>query len=477
MVLRGPMSSAAGYSERLSEYSNKGKLNLPDKPDPPRAVVGKAKALAALIRDSAHTVLHTGAGLSTSAGIADFRGPDGVWTVEKRGRRNGGCRNGRGGDGGAALEQQPKPGSVSFECAMPTLAHMAIYALYQAGYVQYIVSQNVDGLHLRSGIPRDALSELHGNLFVECCPSCENREYLRDYQTTSVGFQPIPGHECECGSTLTDKALDWEDNLPPRDLQRAEDHSRRAALAIVVGSSCQMTPARNMPFRSRVKGAKAALLNLSKTKLDDRFAMRVRADCDSVFALLLAELNLPLPRYERTTRIRVGVARRAPDAVACRLQSTANVSEACAIAALESVTFSARAADAGAGSADVSARVTEPPYACALAGAGDAPVRVAVRFGGDRCYSLACAVGAVVERGLVSAARDYAEDAAGLVRAARAGAARAGDKRARSHEPDVWFARSNRRGYVRCVACSGDVVSSQKGKHVGVCAGIGGGAR
>lgn len=480
------MASAAGYSGRLSECSHKGKLNLPDEPDPALAVVGKVKALAAMIRDSPHTVLHSGAGLSTSAGIADFRGPTGVWTVEaQKSRGKGG--GGRGGDGGGdGRGPQPKKSSVSFERATPTLAHMAIAALLSAGHVQYIVSQNVDGLHLRSGVPRDALSELHGNLFVECCPSCDNKEYLRDYQTTSVGFQPIAGHECACGSTLTDKALDWEDNLPERDLERAQEHSQRAALAIVVGSSCQMTPARNLPFRTRVKGAKAAIVNLSKTKLDDRFAMRVRAPCDTVFALLLAELDLPLPRYERTTRVRFSVAQRAHGVVFCRLQSAANTSEADPIGVLESVTFSVAAdADADADAALAveasapSATRRAAPYACALSGAGcaDVTVTAALRFHGGRAYTLTCAAGGAEERALVSAARDYSADAAGLVRAARAARKRPrpAEASAAAGDVDVWFARAERRGYVRCVACARDVASAKKGEHVGGCKGIGAG--
>lgn len=61
---------------------------------------------------------------------------------------------------------------VTFEDAMPTLTHMALRALVEAGKVKHIVSQNVDGLHLKSGLPRENLSELHGNMFMEKCEKC-----------------------------------------------------------------------------------------------------------------------------------------------------------------------------------------------------------------------------------------------------------------------------------------------------------------
>ena len=54
-----------------------------------------------------------------------------------------------------------------------------------------MVSQNVDGLHLRSGVPRDKLAELHGNCFAERCPSCK-KEYVRDFEIETVRSFPMP---------------------------------------------------------------------------------------------------------------------------------------------------------------------------------------------------------------------------------------------------------------------------------------------
>lgn len=81
-----------------------------------------------------------------------FRGPKGVWTLQAKGE---------------------KPDiSTDFNEATPTPTHMAITKLVELGRVKYVVSQNIDGLHLRSNLQRKYLSELHGNMFTEQCNAC-----------------------------------------------------------------------------------------------------------------------------------------------------------------------------------------------------------------------------------------------------------------------------------------------------------------
>ena len=72
----------------------------------------------------------------------------------------------------------------SYDHQAPAM-QQALLALLRAGKLRYIVSQNVDGLHRRSGVPRAQLAELHGNCFVERCERCR-RENVRDWEIETV---------------------------------------------------------------------------------------------------------------------------------------------------------------------------------------------------------------------------------------------------------------------------------------------------
>lgn len=109
---------------------------------------------------------------------------------------------------------------------------MALKKLVDDGYVRFVISQNIDGLHLKTGLPRKNLAELHGNMFIEECNTCF-RQFVRSTATTSVGQkcldkmcprQQITGRACR--GKLRDNILDWEANLPESDLQMSEFHSQ-----------------------------------------------------------------------------------------------------------------------------------------------------------------------------------------------------------------------------------------------------------
>jgi hypothetical protein len=86
---------SAGYASRLLAYPNKGLVGLPEFRETQRALHHKLQKLTELVRKSQHLVMLTGAGISTSAGIPDCRGPNGIWTMEKQQQTTSGGDNKR----------------------------------------------------------------------------------------------------------------------------------------------------------------------------------------------------------------------------------------------------------------------------------------------------------------------------------------------------------------------------------------------
>lgn len=129
----------------------------------------KTASLAAWWRESKFCLVITGAGISTAAGIADFRGPNGIWTTQ--GRRARVRSSPTTSPSSPAPTEEPKA-SGSFEDARPTFTHESLRLLETRGRLQYLISQNVDGLHSRFGFPLDRLSEVHGNVFQLRCNKC-----------------------------------------------------------------------------------------------------------------------------------------------------------------------------------------------------------------------------------------------------------------------------------------------------------------
>ncbi|KAF4787620.1 NAD-dependent protein deacetylase sirtuin-6 [Turdus rufiventris] len=275
---------AVNYAAGLSPYSDKGKCGLPEIFDPPEELERKVQELAELIRSSSNVVFHTGAGISTASGIPDFRGPNGVWTMEEKGL-------------------SPKF-DTTFENARPSKTHMALLGLQRVGILKFLVSQNVDGLHVRSGFPRDKLAELHGNMFVEECVKC-GKQYVRDAVVGSMGLKPT-GRLCSvtkarglraCRGKLRDTILDWEDSLPDRDLTLADEACRKADLSVTLGTSLQIKPSGNLPLITKKRGGKLVIVNLQATKHDRQADLRIHGYVDEVMTKLMKHLGLEVPEW------------------------------------------------------------------------------------------------------------------------------------------------------------------------------------
>ncbi|KMZ61493.1 NAD-dependent deacetylase 1 [Zostera marina] len=279
-----------GYAQKLSYREDVGTVGMTEFFDSTEVLDRKIEEMADIIKKSKHLVTFTGAGISTSCGIPDFRGPKGVWTLQHEGKG-------------------VPEASLPFHSATPSLTHMALVELERVGILKFVISQNVDSLHLRSGIPRVKLSELHGNSFRELCPSC-GVEYIRDFEIETIGMKETPRRctQLNCGSKLNDTVLDWDDALPPKEMNIAEKQCKMADVVLCLGTSLQITPACNLPLKAIRGGGKVVIVNLQKTPKDKKASLVIHGLVDKVIARVMQFLNLRIPPYVRIDLIQVSLS-------------------------------------------------------------------------------------------------------------------------------------------------------------------------
>jgi NAD-dependent SIR2 family protein deacetylase len=204
----------------------------------------RIQTLAQWLYESKYPVIFTGAGISTESGLPDFRGPDGLWT-----RRDKGL--------------PPNPMTVSWHDVLPNPGHLAIMELQGLGKLKFLISQNVDNLHLKSGVKPELLAELHGNITKLRCKNCGNLIS----RSEGVGY-------CRCGGELAKSVVDFGEPLPEKDLRLSFEHSRKSDLFVVVGSSLVVTPAADMPREALLSGAKLVIINQGETPFDQKASLR-----------------------------------------------------------------------------------------------------------------------------------------------------------------------------------------------------------
>eukprot|EP00878_Enallax_costatus_P013147 GHUV01013740.1.p1 GENE.GHUV01013740.1~~GHUV01013740.1.p1 ORF type:complete len:467 (+),score=218.24 GHUV01013740.1:865-2265(+) len=121
----------------------------------------------------------------------------------------------------------------------------------------------------------------------------------------TVGFKPT-GRRCtdpDCRGQLIDHILDWEDALPDDEFKTTQRHASSADVALCLGTSLQIIPAANLPLRTVKAGGKLAIINLQATPKDKRAEVVIHAKVDEIMAVIMQQLQLPIPRFTRTDQL------------------------------------------------------------------------------------------------------------------------------------------------------------------------------
>ena len=233
--------------------------------------------------------MFTGAGISTESGIPDFRSPGGIWsrydpedfTIQKF--LSGPAAR-------KTIWKMSIEGGLLAE-AKPNLAHCAIAELYQLGKLDCVITQNIDNLHQKAGVPEDRVFELHGNMGRVVCLSCHRRfpmpEVLRKIEE-GVEVPDCP----DCHGILKPDAVFFGEALPQETLQGAIRRAQNCDLFIVIGSTLLIYPAAYIPTYAREAGAKLAIVNLTPTSFDHHAEVILRGKAGQMMSEVLGRVRL-----------------------------------------------------------------------------------------------------------------------------------------------------------------------------------------
>jgi NAD-dependent deacetylase len=228
--------------------------------------------LASLLVTARRIVAFTGAGISTESGIPDFRSPGGVWDknqpiqytdflADPEARRETWRRG---------LQTYPVVAA-----AAPNAAHLALVELERRGQLLTVVTQNIDGLHLRAGHSPETVIELHGNAHGVRCLGCDMHAPRTVVHERVLAGEFVP--PCvACGGILKPTTISFGEPMPRGPLTAAERAVRTADLVLVIGSSLVVYPAAGLPVLGVQVGAKLVIVNQTPTPLDDRAVLVVR---------------------------------------------------------------------------------------------------------------------------------------------------------------------------------------------------------
>jgi NAD-dependent deacetylase len=215
----------------------------------------------------------TGAGVSAESGIPTFRGKDGYWRNLDPAKL-------------ATPEAFARDPELVWEwyrerrqriCnAQPNAAHAAIAKLARHADEFLLVTQNVDDLHARAGIPKEKMVQIHGDIFVTRCSRCDferhEHEQEQEQEQEGVGVPRCP----ECDALMRPGVVWFGEQLPWDELQRAENYLDRGTcdLVIVAGTTATFGYIIDLALRASGDGGELIEVNPEETPLS-QFATRL----------------------------------------------------------------------------------------------------------------------------------------------------------------------------------------------------------
>ena len=216
----------------------------------------------------------TGAGISTSAGIPDFRGPDGVWTKHPEQMNVYDIVSFMGDKEAREYSWRWQKESPVWS-AQPGIAHRALVKLEEAGLLSVLATQNFDALHEKAGNSSDVIVNLHGTIGTSHCMTCHAKYDTADIMN-NLDAEPDP--HCHrklpfkgnmpCNGLIKTDVTYFGEALPDGAMDKAMQRISESSALWVVGSTLQVHPAASLaPFAASL-GIPITIMNMGPTAYD-----------------------------------------------------------------------------------------------------------------------------------------------------------------------------------------------------------------
>lgn len=245
--------------------------------------------LAGMVQRARRAVVFTGAGISTECGIPDFRSPGGFWTKYKP----------------IAFQEFLNSEETRLEAwrrflmiretigvAVPGRGHTAVAELVRRGHVSHVITQNIDGLHEASGVPRGSIIEIHGNGTYAKCLGCGLRHEI-DWVRQVISEQAKPPSCTDCGGVVKSATISFGQAMPEQEMADARAATLNADLFLAIGSSLQVFPAAGFPVLAKQNRTPLVIINREETGLDGLADLVIHAEIGPVMESVMARLRAP----------------------------------------------------------------------------------------------------------------------------------------------------------------------------------------
>ncbi len=272
----------------------------------------KITQLVKFVERNSPLFILTGAGCSTASGIPDYRDKQGDWKKHKPVQYQDFVDN--------ELTRQrywarSMLGWPHISNAVPSEVHYALAKLEQAGQIEYLVTQNVDGLHQQAGSSK--VLDLHGNLEKVRCLDCAyyiSRDVLQkqllsanpQFEPTEIKLGPDGDALIEtldfstyniincplCHGSLKPELVFFGESVPAHRVSLAMQHLQDAGALLVIGSSLMVFSGYRFCRAAKLADKEICVVNNGKTRADEELDLKIDEDCNAVFTQLVETLGL-----------------------------------------------------------------------------------------------------------------------------------------------------------------------------------------